>query len=100
MRSPPPPIIGRNCGLVTYRVGPDPLAVSDPDEAENCLWGAYTTCQTATVVYDEAGVDTTDTHTITVQFKNGGSSLSDVAHAHRPRPSTTPPTYLPSPLPT
>jgi hypothetical protein len=24
MRSPPPPIIGRNCGLVTYRVGPDP----------------------------------------------------------------------------
>jgi hypothetical protein len=78
MRSTPPPIIGRNCGLVTYRVGPDPLAVSDSDEAENCLWQAYTTCQTATVVYVEAGFDTTDTHTITVQSKGGGCAVSDV----------------------
>ncbi len=78
MRSPPPPIIGRNCGLVTYRVGLDPLAVSDPDEAESCLWQAYTTCQTATVVYVEAGFDTTDTHTITVQSKGGGCAVTDV----------------------
>src|SRR5260221_11337227 len=78
MGSPPPPIIGRNCGLVTYRVGLDPLAVSDPDEAESCLWQAYTTCQTATVVYVEAGFDTTDTHTITVQSKGGGCAVTDV----------------------
>jgi hypothetical protein len=79
MRSPSPPIIGRNCGLVTYRIGPDPLAVSDPDEAESCLWQAYSTCQTATVVYDEAGTDTSDTHTITVQSKTSGCVVSDVA---------------------
>src|SRR5260221_12171436 len=49
MRSPPPPIIGRNCGLVTHRVGLDPLAGSDPHEAESRLWHAHTTVQTPTV---------------------------------------------------
>jgi hypothetical protein len=93
MRSPPPPIIGRKCGLATYRIGLDPLGVSDPDEAENCLWQAYTTCQTATVVYDEAGVDTSDTHTITVQSKSGVCSVSDVAQYYMGNNGPTTRTY-------
>jgi hypothetical protein len=92
MRSPPPPLIGRNCGLVTYRTGLDPLAVSDPDEAESCLWQAYTTCQTATVVYDEAGTDTSDTHTITVQSKSGACAVSDVAQSYGPSSGNNGPT--------
>jgi hypothetical protein len=94
MWSPSPPIIGRNCGLMTYREGPDPLAVSDPDEAESCLWQAYTTCQTATVVYDEAGTDTSDTHTITVQSTSGGCAVSDVAQSYGPGSGNNGPTTL------
>ena len=42
------------------------------------MWLAYTTCQTATLVYTVNGVDMSDTHTITVQSKSGGCAVSDV----------------------
>ena len=74
----PPPIIGKNCGSVHqgFRV------VGDPSGPENCLWQAWTRCQTATLVYLYSGVDTGDTHTITVQPAGSACGVSDAEQSY------------------
>lgn len=72
------PIVGHNCGVVSkgYRV------VGDPSGPENCLWQAWERCQPATLVYTRFGVDTGETHTITVQQNNGACEIRDATQGY------------------
>jgi len=42
------------------------------------------TCQTATLVYTQLGVDAGTTHTLTVQSRNGGCTVADVVQGYSP----------------
>jgi hypothetical protein len=74
----PPPIIGQNCGSVHMGF---PVA-GDPTRPENCLWNAWTRCQTATLVYSFFDVDEGETHTITVQPAQNGCGVRDAVQSH------------------
>jgi hypothetical protein len=58
----PPPqtyqlkIIGQNCGTV-YTSGVNSAQTDDADDGEQCLWNAYSSCQTATLEIVESSVD-------------------------------------------
>ena len=73
-----PAVVGQNCGTVSkgFRVA------GDPSGPEDCLWQAWTRCQPATLVYTVFGVDTGDTHTVTVQPNNGGCEVRDAAQGY------------------
>ena len=47
------------------------------------FWRAYAQCQSATLIFSVMGVDTTDTHTLTVQPGNGGCTISDAVAFYR-----------------
>lgn len=68
--TPFPQIAGQNCGRA--------MNDYDPDQAELCLWRAYTACRAATLVYISQGVDSRSTDVITVQPKSGGCAVMDI----------------------
>lgn len=74
----PAPIVGRNCGAVHKGA----QVIGDPRGPENCLWQAWTRCQTATLVYTEFGVDTGETHTVTVQPGQTSCVVRDAAQGY------------------
>lgn len=78
-----PQIVGQNCGQVAagrmLLIGEQ---VQDLDDGEACLWQAYTTCKTATLVYVIQGVDTEAKHTITVRPKSGACAVADILQSY------------------
>lgn len=70
--TPFPQIIGHNCGEA-ISIAPQSY---DPDQGELCLWQAYTSCKTSTLVFVFRGVDTGVTHAITVQPRSGGCAVT------------------------
>jgi hypothetical protein len=73
---PFPQIIGQNCGEVSAAAAAG--SSSDPDEAELCLWQAYRTCRTATLVFSEPALDFGGSlSAITVQPHGGRCELTD-----------------------
>jgi hypothetical protein len=77
--APYPRIVGQNCGAVNSG---DSTVSYDPDEAEQCLWQAYTVCQTATLVFTSHGVDIGVVHVVSVQRINGGCAVTDAAQGY------------------
>lgn len=77
----PAPIIGQNCGTVQQGLG-GTFAVGDPSGPETCLWQAYMHCKTATLVFTQFGVDTGDTHTITVERQGGTCAVFDAEQGY------------------
>jgi hypothetical protein len=73
--TPYPRIVGKNCGQAFSGYGGTTSV--DPDQAEQCFWNAYATCQTATIVFELHGVDTGETHAITVQRRDTNCTLTD-----------------------
>jgi hypothetical protein len=88
---PFPTIVGQNCGtvhLITMTQS------DDPDHAALCLWRAYTTsatsttsgasagCHVATLVFADNGIDTGETHVITLQSSAGRCALADTTQAY------------------
>jgi hypothetical protein len=73
---PYPQIVGKNCGAITDGASG---AAGDFTSAEQCLWNAYETCQAATLVYNDAGLDFTETHAVSVQKRGGSCSVTDAA---------------------
>jgi hypothetical protein len=69
-----PQIVGKNCGTITAGEGG---MAGDFTPAEQCLWHAYETCQAATLVYKNAGLDFTETHAVSVQKHGGNCSVTD-----------------------
>src|SRR5262245_35505241 len=67
-------IVGKNCGTITAGAGG---TAGDFTPAEQCLWNAYATCQAATLVYNNAGLDFTETHAVSVQQHGGSCSVTD-----------------------
>lgn len=76
------PKIGHDCGEVTG--GFRKTSISDPDEAESCLWHAYIQqpCAAATLTYIAPGTDFSDTHTITIQPKKSGCVVEDTEQTY------------------
>jgi hypothetical protein len=73
--SPPyPQIVGTNCGTITdgYRGAAGDFAAS-----EQCLWHAYQTCQAATLVYKDWGLDNIASHAVSVYQHGGSCSVAD-----------------------
>jgi hypothetical protein len=66
-----PPKIGYDCGTVQLTGGVDPTGPS------RCLLDHYTHCQTATLVYLMQGVDTSETHTISVTPQGSSCAVTD-----------------------
>lgn len=86
----PPPalrIIGMNCGQA--------IGNSDPDQAGQCLWDAYQTCQTATLVDQIYGVEGGDTtQAITIQQHGGSCAVTEVVQSYQgPNGHTSVSTY-------
>jgi hypothetical protein len=73
---PYPQIVGTNCGTITVGEGG---TAGDFTPAVQCLWKAYETCQAATLVYQNAGLDFTETHAVSVQQHGGSCSVTDAA---------------------
>jgi hypothetical protein len=87
-----PKVIGQDCGHVS--IGAVAHVSSNSSAAENCLWQAWTKCQTATLVLTQFGVDTGVTHWITVQPAHGACQVTDTAQyymvpARLNQPATT-----------
>ena len=66
-----PPKIGYDCGTIQLTGGVDPTGPSQ------CLLDHYAHCQTATLVYVMMGVDTSDTHTISVTPQGSSCAVTD-----------------------
>lgn len=71
---PYPQIVGKNCGTITAGEGG---TAGDFTPAEQCLWKAYATCQAATLIYQNAGLDFTETHAVSVRQHGGSCSVTD-----------------------
>jgi hypothetical protein len=69
-----PQIVGKNCGTITAG---ERGTAGDFAPAEQCLWKAYETCQAATLIYHNAGLDFTETHAVSVQKHRGTCSVTD-----------------------
>ena len=88
--APFPTIVGQNRGTVHLRIM---TQSDDPDRAALCLWRAYTTsatstspgasaaCHVATLVFAVNGIDTGETHAITLQSSAGRCGLSDTTQS-------------------
>jgi hypothetical protein len=72
--SPYPQIIGKNCGTITAGEGG---RAGDFTSSEQCLWTAYQTCQAATLVYHDTGLDFTLSHAVSVQQHGARCSVTD-----------------------
>src|SRR5258708_23362047 len=66
-----PPTIGYDCGAIPRTGGVDPTGPS------RCLLDHYANCETATLVYFMMGVDTSDTHTISVKPQGSSCAVTD-----------------------
>lgn len=67
---------GGDCGAVHSAAGG--AFTQGTSAVEDCFWQAYSNCQSATLTFSEMGVDTTNTHTLTIQPGSGGHcSLTD-----------------------
>ncbi len=73
-------IIGHNCGhvyqgdFIGARSG-----VYDSDQGELCLWRAYTTCHTSTLIVDTIWLETSETDAITIQSTAGHCAVTDTS---------------------
>lgn len=82
-----PTIVGQNCGTVhlIHMTQSD-----DPNHAALCLWRAYTytsssasaSCRVATLVLAVNGIDTGQTHVITIQSNAGRCALTDTTQGY------------------
>jgi hypothetical protein len=73
--SPPyPQIVGTNCGTITDG---EHGAAGDFPASEQCLWHAYETCQAATLVYKNWGLDFIGTHAVTVYQHDKNCLVTD-----------------------
>ncbi len=66
----------QNCGQIAMR-GPNPPVDPSARQAEDCFWYAYQTRHDAGLVVGINGVDTVETHTLSVGFTNGKPSIID-----------------------
>jgi hypothetical protein len=71
---PYPQIVGTNCGTITDG---ERGAAGDFTASEQCLWHAYETCQAATLVYKNGGLDFIATHAVSVYQHGGSCSVTD-----------------------
>jgi hypothetical protein len=72
--APAPRIVGKNCGTITAGMRG---TAGDFAASEQCLWTAYQTCQTATLVYHFVGLDNTLTHAVSVQPHGASCTVTD-----------------------
>lgn len=62
---------GGNCGTVHSGAGGQ--FTQGTSTTMDCFWQAYSHCQSATLTFIRMGVDTSDTHTLTIQPGSNGS---------------------------
>jgi hypothetical protein len=77
---PYPQIVGKQCGTLT--AGARGTA-GDFTASEQCLWHAYQTCQAATLVYNEVGLDFTETHAVSEQPHGARCSVTDATQGQQ-----------------
>jgi hypothetical protein len=77
---PYPQIVGKNCGAITAGEGG---RAGDFTSSEQCLWNAYETCQAATLVYNNAGLDFTVTHAVSLQKHGESCTVTDATQGNQ-----------------
>lgn len=65
----------QNCGTLHSAAGG--MVTQGAVTSVNCFWQAYSHCQPATLQFSHMGVDTTDSHTLTIHPVNGGCQVND-----------------------
>lgn len=65
----------QNCGTIHSAAGG--TVTQGTTTSVNCFWQAYSHCQPATLQYSRMGVDTSDTHMLTIQSVNGECRVTD-----------------------
>jgi hypothetical protein len=72
---PYPQLVGKNCGANTTGEGG---TAGDFTASEQCLWNAYETCQAATLVSQNVGLDSSLTHAVSVQQQGVNCTVMDI----------------------
>lgn len=76
----PPPIIGQHCGSVGTNNG----YVNGTPHADDCLWHAYqASCQKATLVVGNFGIDAGTDYYLTVQPQHGICAVTEASQFHQ-----------------
>jgi len=70
----------QDCGTL-HGMGTSPVTDSSAGSNENCFWQAFLHCQSATLVYVQMNVDTTNTQTFSLRPSKEGCSVLDTLSA-------------------